>query len=139
MPTRQDGVENRDKVYLLTAISILLTAISNCSRQFQLTHGNFNFIHGNFNLLTAISILLTAISIYSRQFQFFHSNAASSQHFSLRSLPVSYGGRQWPPKVKTQNQKWIFKVDLQRETDVKIKNQKSIYERFWVTVKTGHC
>ena len=55
---------------------------------------------------TAISILLTAISIFSRQ---------HSRHFSLRSPPVNFGGRQWPPKVKTQNQKSIFNVDLQNE------------------------
>ena len=56
-------------------------------------------VHGNFNLLTAISIL-------SRQ---------HSRHFSLRSPPVNFGGQQWPPKVKTQNQKSIFNVDLQNE------------------------
>ena len=65
---------------------------SNRSRQFQFTHGNFK--------------LLTAISIFSRQ---------HSRHFSLRSPPVNFGGRQWPPKVKTQNQKSIFNVDLQNE------------------------
>ena len=104
----------------------LLMAISICSRQFQFTHGNFNFTYGNFNLFTAISIrsrhfqltdgnfnlftatfnFFTAISIYSWQ---------RSRHFSLRSPPVNFGGRQWPPKVKTQNQKSLFKVDLQSE------------------------
>ena len=85
---------------LLTAISILLMAISTCSRHFQFTQGNFNLftaisiysrqfqlVHGNFNLLTAISIcsrqfqftnsnfnLLIAISIYSPQFQLVHDN-----------------------------------------------------------------
>ena len=44
------------------------------SRQFQFTHGNFN--------------LLTAISICSQQFQ------QRSRHFSLRSPPVNYGGRE---------------------------------------------
>ena len=61
---------------LLTAISILFTAISIYSRQFQFTYGYFN-------LLTAISILFTAISIYSRQFQFTHGN------FNL--LTTTYG------------------------------------------------
>ena len=56
-------------------------------------------VHGNFNLLTAISIL-------SRH---------HSWHFSLRSPPVNFGGRQWPLKVKTQNQKSIFNVDLRNE------------------------
>ena len=70
--------------------------------------------HGNLNLLTAISILLTAISICSRQFQFTQTRQRS-RHFSLRSPPVNFGGRQWPPKVKTQNQKSLFKVDLQSE------------------------
>ena len=89
-------------------------AISICSRQFQFVHGNFNLftaisicsrqfqfqlVHGNFNLLKAISI-------FSRQ---------CSRHFSLRSPPVNFGVRQWPPKVKTQNRKSIFKVDLQSE------------------------
>ena len=89
------------------------------SRQFKFTHGNFNFTYGNFNLFTAISIrsrqfqltdsnfnLFTAISIYSRQ---------RSRHFSLRSPPVNFSSRQWPPKVKTQNQKSLFKVNLQSE------------------------
>ena len=88
--------------------------------------------HGNFNLFTAISILLTAISIYLWQFQFAHGNfnllmaisithsnfnflRQRSRHFSLLSPPVNFGGRQWPPKVKTQNQKSIFKVGLQSE------------------------
>ena len=105
--------------------------------QFQFTHGNFNFTHGNFNLFTAISIcsrqfqfthgnfnLLTAISICSRQFQFTHGNfnflTANNAHGIFRfahhlSTSDNFGGRQWPPKVKTQNQKSIFKVDLQRE------------------------
>ena len=65
----------------------------------QIVHGKFQFTHGNFKLLTAISI-------FSRQ---------HSRHFSLRSPPVNFGGRQWPPKVKTQNQKSIFNVDLQNE------------------------
>ena len=87
----------------------LFTAISIYSRQFQFYSQQFQFAHDYFNLLREISILLTAISI------FFPGNAASSRHSSLRSPPVSYGGRQWPPKVKTQNRKSIFKVDLQSE------------------------
>ena len=50
--------------------------------------------------------LFTAISTCSRQ---------HSWHFSLRSPPVNFGGRQWPLKVKTQNQKSIFNVDLRNE------------------------
>ena len=77
--------------------SILLTAISICSRQFQFTHGNCNFTHGNFNLFTAILVhsrqfqlyLLTASSIYSRQFQFVHGN------FNLPSA-ISIYSRQFP-------------------------------------------
>ena len=65
------------------------TAISTCSRQFQFAHGDFN--------------LLTAISIFSRQ---------RSRHFSLRSPPVNFGGRQWPPKVKTQTQKSSIKAKM---------------------------
>ena len=53
----------------VTAISILLTAISICSRQFQFAHGNFNLLTAI--SITAISILLTAISMYSRQFHNF--------------------------------------------------------------------
>ena len=81
------SVERKQWPKSVMAISVLLTAISICSRQFQLAHGNFNFTHGNFNLLTAISIcswqfqfahgnfnLPTAISICSRQFQFTHGN-----------------------------------------------------------------
>ena len=101
---------------LLTASSILLTAISIYSRQFQFTHGNFNFTYGNFNFTYGNFNLLTAISICSRQFQFTHCTAISifsrqrSRHFSLRSSPVNFGGRQWPPKVKTQNQKSKRKI-----------------------------
>ena len=65
----------------------------------QKCHGNFNFTRGNFNLLTTISI-------FSRQ---------HSRHFSLRSPPVNFGGQQWPPKVKMQNKKSMFNVDLQNE------------------------
>ena len=115
----------------VTTISILLTAISICSRQFQFAHGNFNlatvisicsqqfqFTHGNFNLLTAI--LLRQFQFYSRRFQYTHGNFAilvkaisifsrqRSRHFSLLSPPVSYGGRQWP-RTKSQNTK--SKVD----------------------------
>ena len=80
-------------------------AISTCSRQFQFAHGNFN--------------LFMVISICSQQFQFSHAisifSRQRSRHFSLRSPPVNFGVRQWPPKVKTQNRKSIFKVDLQSE------------------------
>ena len=116
---------------LLTAISILLSAIRQfCSPQFQFNPGNFNFTHDNFNLFTAISTysnfnLLTAISTYSRQFQFVHGNfnlltaiSICSRHFSVRPPPAlvsAAAADQWPPKVKTQNQESIFKVDLQSE------------------------
>ena len=71
------------------------------SRQFQFYSRRFQYTHGNF------AILLKAISIFARQ---------RPRHFPLLSPPVSYGGRQWPhTRVKTQNQKWIVKVDLQRE------------------------
>ena len=111
----------------------LFTAISICSRQFQFTHGNFNFTYsnfnftqGNFNFTQGNFNSLTAISTYSRQFQLVHGNfnlftaisifsRQRSPHFSLRSPTVNFGGRQWPPKVKTQNQKSLFKVDLQSE------------------------
>ena len=105
---------------LLTAISILLTAISICSRQFQFTHGNFNLLTAI--LIAAISILLTAISIYSRQlrnftqsnFNCFQRNAHGIFRFS-HHLSATAAGSGHAPKVKTQNQKWIFKLDLQRE------------------------
>ena len=53
----------------------------------------------------------------SRQFQFLTANNAHgifrfAQHLSTSD---NFGGRQWPPKVKTQDQKSIFDVDLQRE------------------------
>ena len=82
------------------------------SRQFQCYSRQFQFVHGNLNLLTAISI-------YSRQ---------RSRHFSLRSPPVSYGGRQWPC-TKSQNAK--SKVDIQSRSSkrkARVKNRKSIYE-----------
>ena len=116
---------------LLTVISIFLTAISICSRQFQFQFTAISIsAHGN-------STLLTAISIYPRQFQFAHGNfnygnfnftngdfnlltaillkafsifsRQRSRHFSLLSPPVSYGGRQWP-RTKSQNAK--SKVDI---------------------------
>ena len=112
----------------LTAILISLTAVSTYSRQFQLAHGNFNlftaistcsrlfqFTHGNF----AILLIDKALSIFSRQ---------RSQHFSLRTPPVSYNRRQWPC-TKSQNAK--SKVDISSRSSkrkVKITNQKSIYE-----------
>ena len=111
----------------LTAISISLTAISICSRQFQFAHGNFSFTHGNFNILTAISTC-------SRLFQFTHGNFAillidkalsifsrqRSQHFSLRTLPVSYSRRQYSglaPKVKTQIESRYFKSIFKEESE----------------------
>ena len=103
-----------------------------CSRQFQFFHGNFNllmaisicsrqfqFAHGDFNFLTAIS------QFYSGQFQLFHSNAHGIFRFS-HHLSATAADSGHAPKVKTQNRKWILKVDLQRK--VKIANQKSIYE-----------
>ena len=106
---------------ILTAISIILTAISICSRQFQ-------FAHGNFNLLTAISTcsdnfsLLTAISIYSRQFQLVHGNfnllsaiSICSRQFHFLTANNAHGIFRFAHHVKTQNQKSIFKVDLQSE------------------------
>ena len=140
---------------LLTAISISPTAISTCSRQFQLAHGNFNlltaistcsrqfqFAHGNFNLLTAISTCSRQFQFYLRLFQFTHGNFAillkalsifsrqRSQHFSLRSPPVSYSRRQWPC-TKSKNAK--SKVDnssrsSKRKVKITIFYQKSIYE-----------
>ena len=87
---------------LLTAISILLTAISIYSRQFRsfthgnfnFTHGDFNFTHGNFNFLTAT---LTA---------FFASLTTCQLRRPTETKSMA---------GKTQNQKWIVKVDLQRE------------------------
>ena len=111
---------------LFTAISIyspqfqfthgnfnLLTAISIYPRQFQSDHGNFNygnfnFPHGNFNILTAIS------QFYSGQIQFFHGNAHGILRFS-HHLSVTAADSGYASKVKTQNQKGIVKVDLQRE------------------------
>ena len=118
----------------------------------QKCHGNFNFTHGNFNLLTAIStlltaisillpgisILLTAISIYSRQFRSFTQGNFNFTHGNFNfftatltaffaSLTTCQLRRPTETKSmadKTQNQKWIVKVDLQRE---KWKSQ-SIYE-----------
>ena len=51
---------------------------------------------------------------YSRQFQFFHGNAHGIFRFS-HHLSATAAGSGHAPKVKTQNQKWIVKVDLQRE------------------------
>ena len=104
---------------LFTAISILLTTISICSRQFQLTHSNFNLLttistYGNFNLLTAIPTY-SAISICSRQ---------RSRHFSLRSpfalvsaTAADSGHQKSKRKIKSRYLKSIFKV--------KSENQKS--------------
>ena len=108
---------------------ILLTAISFYSRQFQFVQGNFNlfpaisiysrqfqlylrqfqlysrqfhFTHGIFNLFMAISIC-------SRQFQFAHGN------FNFLTANNAHGIFRFAHHVKTQNQKSIFKVDLQSE------------------------
>ena len=102
----------------------------------QKCHGNFNFTHGNFNLLTAISILLTAISIlltaisilltaisiYSRQFRSFTQGnfnfftATLTAFFaSLTTCQLRLPTETKSMADKTQNQKWIVKVDLQRE------------------------
>ena len=115
---------------------------SSCSRQFQFVHGNFNllttisvcsrqfqFTHGNFNLLTAVSIYLRQFQFYSRRFQFTHGNFATySRHFQFfhgnahgifrfaHHLSATADDSGLAPKVKTQNQKSIFQVDLQRET-----------------------
>ena len=101
--------------------------ISVCSRQFQYAHGNFNFTHGNFNFTYGNFNftygdfnLLTAISqFYSRQLQFFHGNAHGIFRFA-HHLSATAADSGLAPKVKTQNQKSIFKVDLQKEK-VKIK------------------
>ena len=69
----------------------------------------FQLTHGNFNLLTA----------------FFTSPTIC--------LSVSCGGRQWPPKVKTQNQESRFKVDLQSE-----KLQSKMKSRFTKTNASRH-
>ena len=92
----------------VTSISILLTAISICSRQFQFVHGNFNlpkailicsrqfqFIHGNFNydnfnFTHGDFNILTAISqFYSREFQFFEGNALGIFRFSHHLLATA--------------------------------------------------
>ena len=79
------------------------------SGQFQFTHGNFNITQDNFNLLPGNFNLLTAISICSRQFQFTHSN------FNFLTANNAHGIFRFAHHVKTQNQKSIFKVDLQSE------------------------
>ena len=86
-----------------TTISILLRAISICSRKFQFAQGNFNllmaisiysrqfqfysgqfqFVHGNFNFTHGNFNLFTAISICSRQFQHTHGNSIYSRQFQL--------------------------------------------------------
>ena len=72
----------------VTAISILLMAISIYSRQFR------SFIQGNFNFFTAT---LTA---------FFASLTTCQLRLPTETKSMA---------DKTQNQKWIVKVDLQRE------------------------
>ena len=108
---------------LLTAISILLTAISIYSRQFQFVHGNFNsltaistysrqfqFTHGNFNLFTAISI-------YSRQFQFFHGNAHGIFRFAhhLSTSAANSGHQKSKRKIRSRYLKSIFKVKSENQ------------------------
>ena len=95
----------------------LFPAISIYSRQFQFYSRQFQFVHGNFSSLTAISIifahgkfnLLTAISTCSRQFQFALGN------FNFLTANNAHGIFRFAHHVKTQNQKSIFKVDLQSE------------------------
>ena len=114
----------------------LMSLRSTVSTVAQKCHGNFNFTHGNFNLLTAIStlltaisilltaisILLTAISIYSRQFRSFTQGNFNFLTATLTAFFASLTTCQLrrPTETKsmadkTQNQKWIVKVDLQRE------------------------
>ena len=117
--SRQFQFTHRDFNLLTATISIYL-------RQFQFTRGNFNFAHGNFNLLTAIST-------FSRQ---------RSRHFSLSSPPVYYGGWQWPPKVKTQNQKSMLKVDLQSEkwkSNIKSRFTNTYASRQWEDNRRVYC
>ena len=93
-----------------------------CSRKFQFYSRQFQFVNGNFNLLTPISIcsrqfqftpgnfnLFRAISIWSRQFQIIHGN------FNFLTANNAHGIFLFAHQVKTQNQKSIFKVDLQSE------------------------
>ena len=91
------------------------------SRQFQFAqgnfnllkgnfnYGNFNFTHGDFNILTAIS------QFYPRQFQFFSRQPANGIFRFSHHLSATAADSGHALKVKTQNQKWIVKVDLQRE------------------------
>ena len=101
---------------------MIITVTQKCYGNFNFTQGNFNLLPGNFNLLKAISTLLTAISvcswqfqfltaisICSRQFQFTHSN------FNFLTANNAHGIFRFAHHVKTQNQKSIFKVDLQSE------------------------
>ena len=107
----------------------LFPAISIYSRQFQFYSRQFQFVHGNFNLFTAILILLTAISICSRRFQFTHGNfnlftaisicprqfQFTHGNFNFLTANNAHGIFRFAHHVKTQNQKSIFKVDLQSE------------------------
>ena len=99
---------------LYQAVMVDLTVAQKC-------HGNFNF--------------LTAISTCSRQFHFAHGNfnflTANNAHGVFF---LNFGGRQRPPKVKTQNQKSIFKVDLQSE-----KWKSKIESRFTNTYVSRQC
>ena len=92
------------------------------SRQFQFYSWNFNLLTAISILLTAISILLTAISIYSRQFRSFTQGnfnfftATLTAFFaSLTTCQLRRPTETKSMADKTQNQKWIVKVDLQRE------------------------
>ena len=109
----------------------MLTAISICL-------GKFQFAHGNFNLPTAISICSRRFQftqgdfaiLLRRQFQFFHGNAHGIFRFS-HHLSATAADSGHAPKVKTQNQKWTFKVEKEKshlKRKVKITNQKSIYD-----------
>ena len=116
--------ENKSLVY----VNLHSTVAQKCHENFNFVHGNFNFTHSNFNLFTAFQFthgnfnLLTAISTCSREFQFTHGNfnfltATLTAFFaSLTTCPTCQ--LWWPTvatKSQTQNQKSIFKVDLQSE------------------------
>ena len=101
-----------------------------CSRQFQFYSRQFQFVHG--------------ISIYSRQFQFAHGNF----NFLTATLTVFFASLTtcptcqlwWPTvatKSQTQNQKSIFKVDLQSEkwkSKIESRFKNAYASRQWVTV-----
>ena len=127
-------------------------AISICSRQFQFTHGNFNlltaisiyprqfqFAHGNFNY-SNFNFTHGDFNINSRQFHNFTQGnfnffkATLTPFFASLTTCQLYmaANSGHAPKVKKQNyQKWIVKVDLQRE---KWKSQSKVDLR---TSRTG--